>query len=70
MQLLAKMSNKLESWDRNDGLGHTMQTQVVSKVQLDVLLSPIVGVHQNEMSRFGELIHDHPYGITLVGREW
>jgi hypothetical protein len=38
-------------------------------MQLNVLLSPVVGVHRNEMSGLGELINDHPDGIKLVGRE-
>jgi hypothetical protein len=47
MQLLPEMSNKLGSSFKNDGLGHTMQTQDVSNIQLGVLLSPVVGVHQD-----------------------
>jgi hypothetical protein len=54
---------------RNDGLGHTMQTQDVSSIQFSVLLSPVVGLHMNEVSKLGESIHDHPDGIKHVGRE-
>jgi hypothetical protein len=69
IQQLLEMSDKLGSSIGNDGLGHAMQTQDVSDVQLGVLLSHVVGVYQNEMSRLGELIHNHPYGIILMGRE-
>jgi hypothetical protein len=69
MQLLPEMSDKLGPSVRNDGLGHTMQTQDVSIIQLSVILSPVVGVHWNEMSRLGEPIHDHPNGVKLIGRE-
>jgi hypothetical protein len=69
MQLLLEMSDKLGSWVEIDGLGHTMQTHDAGNVQLSVLLSPIVGVHQNEMSRLSEPINDLPYGIKLAGRE-
>jgi hypothetical protein len=54
---------------RNDGLGHTMQTPDTSNIQFGVPLSPVVGVHQNEMRRLGEPINDHSYGIKLAGRE-
>jgi hypothetical protein len=46
-----------------------MQTQNASNVQPDVPLSPVVGVHRNEMGRLSELIHNHPYGIILTGKE-
>jgi hypothetical protein len=69
MQLLLEMSNKLGSSVRNDGLGHTMLTQYMSNIQLSVLLSLVVGVHRNEMSRLGKPIDDHPYGIEFAGRE-
>jgi hypothetical protein len=69
MQLLPKMSDKLGTSVRNDGFGHTMQTQDVSNIQLSVLLHHVVGVHRNEMSRLSEPINDHPYGIKLVGGE-
>jgi hypothetical protein len=69
MQLLPEMSDKLGPSVRNDGLGHTMQTQDASNIQLNVLLSPVVGVHLNEMSRLGEPIHNHPNGVKLTGRE-
>jgi hypothetical protein len=69
MQLLPEMREKLGTSVRNDGLGHTMQTQDVSNIQFSVVLSPVVGVHQNKMSRLGEPVNDHPDGIKLVGRE-
>jgi hypothetical protein len=54
---------------RNVGLGHTMQAQDVSNIQFSVLLSPVVGVHLNEMSRLGKTIDDYPNGVKLAGRE-
>jgi hypothetical protein len=69
MQLLPEMSDKLGSSVKNYGLEHTMQTQHASNIQFNILLIPIVGVHQNEMSRLGEPINDHPYGVELEGRE-
>jgi hypothetical protein len=64
-----KMSDKLGSSVKNDGLGNTMQTQDASNIQLSVLLSPVVGVHRNDMRRLGESINNHPYGVELEGRE-
>jgi hypothetical protein len=58
MQLFSETGDKLWSSVINDGLGHTMQAQNMSNIQFSVLLSPIVGVHQNEMSRL-ELIDNH-----------
>jgi hypothetical protein len=69
VQLLLEMSNKLGPSVRNDGIGHTMQTHDVSNIQFSVLLSSVVGVHQNKVSRLGEPIHDHSNGVKLVGRE-
>jgi hypothetical protein len=69
MQLLPEVSDKLEPSIRGDGLGHTMQTHDASNIKFSVLLSTVVGVHQNEMSRLGEPIDDQPDGIKLVGRE-
>jgi hypothetical protein len=45
MQLFPEMNNELGPLVRNAGLGHTMQTQDVSNIQFDLLLSPVVGVH-------------------------
>jgi hypothetical protein len=69
MQLLPEMSNKLRSSVRDDGLGHTMQTQDASNIQFSVLLSLVVGVHRNEMSRLGKPIDDYLDGVKLEGRE-
>jgi hypothetical protein len=69
MQLLLEMSDRLEFSIKNDGLRHTMQTQDASNIQFSVLLSSVVHVQWNEISRLGEPINDHPYGIKLVGRE-
>jgi hypothetical protein len=63
------MSDKLESSIRNDGVGHTMQTQDASNIQLSVLLGPVVGMDRNEVSRLSEPINDHLDGIILAGRE-
>jgi hypothetical protein len=69
MQLLPKMSDKLGSSVRNDGLGHTMQTQDARNIQFTILLSPIVGVHRNEMSKLGKSVDDYTDGVKLTGRE-
>jgi hypothetical protein len=66
MEVLPKLGDKLGSSVENDCLGHTMQTHDTSKVQLDILLSHVVDVHRNEMSRLSESIHNPPYGIILV----
>jgi hypothetical protein len=63
------MRDKLGSSLRTICLGHNMQTQDASNIQFIILLSPVVGVHQNEMSRLGEPINGHPYGVKLAGRE-
>jgi hypothetical protein len=68
MQLLPETNDKLGSSAKNVGLEHTMQTQDASNIQFNILLSPIVGVHWNEMSRLGEPINDHPYGDKFVSR--
>jgi hypothetical protein len=46
-----------------------MEIQDASNIQLSVLLNSVVGMHRDEMSRLGELIHDHPDEIKLTGRE-
>jgi hypothetical protein len=46
-----------------------MQAQDVSNIQFSVLISPVVGVHLNEMSRLGKTIDDYPNGVKLAGRE-
>jgi hypothetical protein len=69
MQLLPETSEKLGPSVRNDGLEHTMETQDANYIQLSVLLSPVSGVHPNEMSRHGESIDNHLDGVKLVGRE-
>jgi hypothetical protein len=58
MQLLPEASDELGTSIRNDGLWHTMQTQDARNIQLDVLFSPIEGVHQNEMSGLGKSVDD------------
>jgi hypothetical protein len=70
MQLLPEMSDKLGSLIRNDGLRYTMQTQDARNIQLHVLLIPLEGVHQNEMSKLGKSIDDYPDGAKLAGGEW
>jgi hypothetical protein len=69
MQLFLETSNELGPSVRNECLGHTMQTQDASNIQFDILLSPVVGVHQNEMSKLGKPIDDYPNGVKLAGRE-
>jgi hypothetical protein len=66
MQLLPKASDELGTSVRNDALWHTMQAQDARNIQFSVLLSPVEGVHQNVMSRFGKSIDDHPNGIKLA----
>jgi hypothetical protein len=34
-----------------------------------VLLRPVEGVHQNEMSRIGKSVDDYPNGVKLVAGE-
>jgi hypothetical protein len=63
------MSDKLGPSVRNDGLQHTMQTHDASNIQLSVLLSPVEGVHLNNMSRLGKLINDYPDGVKLASGE-
>jgi hypothetical protein len=46
-----------------------MQTQDARNIQLSVLLSPIEGVHQNEMSRLGKSVDDYPNGVKLAAGE-
>jgi hypothetical protein len=58
MQLLPEASDELGTSIRNDGLWHTMQTQDARNIQLDVLFSPIEGVHRNEMSGLGKSVDD------------
>jgi hypothetical protein len=69
MQLLPEASNELRTLIRNDGLWHTMHIQDERNIQLSVLLSPIEGVHRNEMSRLGESVDDYPDGVKLVAGE-
>jgi hypothetical protein len=66
MQLLPEASYKLGTLIRNDDFRHTMQTQDVRNIQLDILFSPVEGVHWNEMSGLGKSIDDHPDGVKLT----
>jgi hypothetical protein len=59
MQLFLETSNELGPSVRNYGLGHTMQTQDASNIQFGILLSPVVGVYRNEMSRHSERMSSH-----------
>jgi hypothetical protein len=43
--------------------------QHMSNIDLDILLSIVVGVEGYEVSGFGELIHDHPNRVKLVGSQ-
>jgi hypothetical protein len=70
MQLLPKMSNKLWPSIEHDDLWNSMQTQHTSDMDLDILLSIVVGVDGYEVDEFGESIHDHPNWIKLVGSKW
>jgi hypothetical protein len=64
-------SNELGTSVRNDGLWHNMQAQDARNIQLGMLLSPIEGVHRNEMSRLGKSVDDYPNGVKLVaGERW
>jgi hypothetical protein len=69
MQLLPEASYELGTSIRNDGLRHTMQTQDARNIQLDILFSPVEGVHWNEMSRLCKSIDDYPDGVKLVAGE-
>jgi hypothetical protein len=69
MQLLPEASDELGPSIRNDGLHHTMQTQDARNIQLNVLLSPVEGVHQNEMSRLGKSVDNYPNGVKLTASE-
>jgi hypothetical protein len=63
MQLLPEASNELGPSIKNDGLRHTMQAQHARNIELSVLLSPIEGVHWNEMSRLRKSIDNYPIGV-------
>jgi hypothetical protein len=65
-QQLTEVSDELGSSIRNDGVRHTMQTQDARKIQLSILLSPIEGVHRNEMRRLGKSVDDYPNGVKLA----
>ena len=69
IQLLPEASDELGPSVRNDGLRHTIQTQDVRNIQLSVLLSPVEGVHLNEMSRHGKSVDDYPDGVKLAAGE-
>jgi hypothetical protein len=45
MQLLPEASDELGTSIRNDGLWHTIQTQDARNIQLNLLFSPVEGVH-------------------------
>jgi hypothetical protein len=69
IQLLPEASDELGPSVRNDGLQHTIHTQDARNIQLSVLLSPVEGVHRNEMSRLGKSVDDYPNGVKLVAGE-
>jgi hypothetical protein len=66
MQLLPEVSYELGTSIRNDGLWHTMQTQDARNIQLNVLFSPVAGVHGNEMSGLGKSVNDYLDGVKLA----
>jgi hypothetical protein len=66
MQLLPETSNKLGTSVGNDALQHTMQAQDARNIQFSVLLSPIEGVHWNEMNTLGKSADDYPNGVKLA----
>jgi hypothetical protein len=66
MQLLTEASYELETSIRNDGLQYTMQTQDARNIQLDVIFSPVEGVHWNEMSGLDKLVDDYPDRVKLA----
>jgi hypothetical protein len=69
MHLLSEASDELEPLVRNDGLRYTMQAQDARNIQFNILLSPVEGVHCNEMSRLGKPIDDYPNGVKLATGE-
>jgi hypothetical protein len=69
MHLLPEASYELGTSIRNDGLQHTMQIQDARNIQLDILFSPVEGVHMNEMSELGKLVDDYPNGVKFVAGE-
>jgi hypothetical protein len=69
MQLFLEASDELGPSVRNDGLQHTFQAHDARNIQLNVLLSPVEGVHQNEMSRLGKSVDDYPDGVKLATGE-
>jgi hypothetical protein len=69
MQLLPEASDELGTSIRNGGLWDTMQTQEARNIQLNVLFSPVEGVHRNEMSGLGKLVNDYPNGVKLAAGE-
>jgi hypothetical protein len=69
MQLLLEASYELGTSIRNNGLRHTMQTRDARNIQLDVLFSPVAGVHWNEMSGLGKSIDDYLDGVKLAAGE-
>jgi hypothetical protein len=69
IQLLPEASYELGTSIRNDGRQHTMQIQDARNIQLDVLFSPVEGVHWNEMSELGKPVDDYPDGVKLAADE-
>jgi hypothetical protein len=66
MQLLPETSDELGLSVRNYGLRHTMQAHDTINNQFSVLLSPLEGVHRNEMSILGKLVDDYPNRIKFA----
>jgi hypothetical protein len=69
MQLLPESSDELGPSVRNDGLRHTRRTQDARNIQLNVLFSPVKGVHWNEMRGLGKSVDDYPNGVKLAAGE-
>jgi hypothetical protein len=69
MLLLPEASNEPRSSVRNDSLWHTVQTKDARNKKFSVLLSPVEGVHWNEMSRLGKSVGDYPDGVKLAADE-
>jgi hypothetical protein len=64
-----RRSDKLGTSIRNDGLRRTMQTHNARNIQLNILFSPVEGVHRNEMSGLGKSVDNYPNEVKLVAGE-
>jgi hypothetical protein len=64
MQMLLKASSELRTCIRNNSTRHSMQANNLRDVQLSIVGGSVCGTYRDKMSRFGQTVNNHPYGVV------